>query len=61
MDYHIQPLLAAWEIILPIMDENNYGDCYIIEGVRELVAEWEEKAKEIFFSSKAKCHYFCLN
>ncbi|MCP4132679.1 MAG: L-2-amino-thiazoline-4-carboxylic acid hydrolase [bacterium] len=37
----------------PILDEENYGDCRRIEGIRELVAEWEEKAKEIFFGSKA--------
>ncbi len=36
----------------PVIDEQNYGDCYRIEGIRELVREWEEKAKEIFFGSK---------
>ncbi len=38
----------------PVMDEENYGDCYKIEGMREFVREWEEKAKEIFFGSKEK-------
>ena len=38
----------------PIMDEGNYGDCYKIEGMRELVREWEEKAKVDLFGSKEK-------
>ncbi|OQY46427.1 MAG: hypothetical protein B6242_07780 [Anaerolineaceae bacterium 4572_78] len=38
----------------PAIDEENYGDCYKIEGMREMVREWEEKAKEIFFGNKEK-------
>ncbi len=36
----------------PKMDEDNYGDCYTIDGIRDVVREWEEKAKEIHFGSK---------
>lgn len=38
----------------PIMDEENYGDCYKMPGMRELVREWENKAKIMFFGSKEK-------
>ncbi|MDC7125096.1 MAG: hypothetical protein PQJ46_05995 [Spirochaetales bacterium] len=36
------------------MDEQNYGDCYRLPGLRELVREWEEEAKIMFFESKEK-------
>lgn len=38
----------------PVMDEENYGDCYRIPGLRETVREWEEEAKVLFFGSKEK-------
>lgn len=38
----------------PIMDEENYGDCARVEGMRDLVREWEEKAKEIYFGDEDK-------
>lgn len=36
----------------PIMDEENYGDCIRVEGMRDLVREWEEKAKGMYFDDK---------
>lgn len=36
----------------PIMNEDNYADCCRDPEMRELVREWEEKAKEMFFGSK---------
>lgn len=36
----------------PIMDEENYSDCGRDPEMRELVREWEEKGKEMFFGSK---------
>jgi hypothetical protein len=36
----------------PVMDEDNYGDCKRIPGMRDLVREWEEKAGEIFSGEK---------
>ncbi|MCK8060250.1 MULTISPECIES: L-2-amino-thiazoline-4-carboxylic acid hydrolase [unclassified Fusibacter] len=44
----------------PIMDEKNYGDCYTVEGIRELVREWEEKAKIIHFGSKEKWDEYAM-
>lgn len=33
-------------------DEENYSDCSKVEGIREFVREWEEKAKVLFFGSR---------
>jgi hypothetical protein len=35
----------------PIDDESVYGDCRRMEGMRELVRVWEERAKSLFFGS----------
>ncbi len=32
----------------PVIDEDNYGDCKRIPGMRDLVRKWEEKAGEFF-------------
>ena len=38
----------------PVIDEENYGDCYKARGIREMVWKLEEEAKVLHFGSKDK-------
>lgn len=37
-----------------MMSEENYGDCARVEGMRDLVSKWEDKAKEMYFGDQDK-------
>ncbi len=48
---HCDHILRVKPVGVTAHDEEDYGDAYKVEGGREFVREWEEKAKVIMFGS----------